>query len=158
MTASMLLRQSFVKTGASSRVLLAPTPLAHPSTTVVSSGRRGLATSKQKRKLQERGILKTRQGRSIEPNPTTDKADYIQKQAEAIRQEGVNWKPIFFLGIFPVAMSGLVVLTRDDLREELEEKGIGRLFSDSRSQRAEELEKKEKETVDENNQQEVQST
>jgi hypothetical protein len=152
MAASMFVRRSFAKTGASSRLLLAPT------TTMVSYGRRGLATSKQKRKLQEKGILKTRQGKNIEPNLTTNKVDPIQKQAEAIRQEGVNWKPIFFLGIFPVAMSSLVVLMRDDLREELEEKGISRLFRDSRSQRAEELEKKEKETGDENNQPEVQSS
>jgi hypothetical protein len=125
---------------------------------MASCGRRGLATSKQKRKLQEKGILKTRQGNTMESNPTTNNVDPIQEQAEAIRQEGVNWKPIFFLGIFPVAMSGLVVLMRDDLREELEEKGISRLFRDSRSQRAEELEKKEKEGGDENNQQVVQSS
>jgi hypothetical protein len=123
---------------------------------VLSSGRRGLATSKQKRKLEKKGIIKTRQGKIIESNATTNKVDPIEIQAEAIRQEGVNWKPIFFLGIFPVAMSGLVVLSREDLREELEEKGISRLFRDSRSQRAEELEKKEKEAGDENNQQEAQ--
>lgn len=44
--------------------------------------------------------------------------------------ERKNWQPLFFLGVFPVFLSIVVVLGRDDLREEVNAKGIGRLLED----------------------------
>ena len=41
-----------------------------------------------------------------------------------------NWRPLFFLGVFPVFMSIVVVLNRDDLREEVNARGIGRFLED----------------------------
>jgi hypothetical protein len=59
----------------------------------------------------------------------------------------LDWRPIFFLGVFPFVMSCIVVILRDDLREELEEKGIARFLRDIkqwRTVRAIELEEKQR--------------
>ena len=42
----------------------------------------------------------------------------------------VYWRPLFFLGVFPVFLSIVLVLNRDDLREEVNDKGIGRFLED----------------------------
>lgn len=86
---------------------------------------RWLASSAQKRKLKQG---KAKKSRSQREDILVEKT--IQTKADDIREKGVNWRPIFFLGIFPIVMSGFVVLSRDDLRKEVEEKGLGRAIKD----------------------------
>ena len=85
---------------------------------------RHLATSAQKRKwLREEGnksfVKKKHDALAAEEAGTTK-----QKSTKN------NWQPLFFLGVFPVFMSVVVVLSRDDLREEVNTKGIGRFLED----------------------------
>jgi hypothetical protein len=104
---------------------------------------RWLASSAQKRKLKQG---KAKKSRSQREDILLEKT--IQTKADDIREKGVNWRPIFFLGIFPIVMSGFVVLSRDDLRKEVEEKGLGRAikdFSRWRAQRAKEAISKDEE-------------
>ncbi len=85
---------------------------------------RQMATSAQKRKWQRQ---------------KGDKPFLKKKYAEVAAEEAVvtkprakknSWQPLFFLGVFPVFLSVAVVLTRDDLREEVNTKGIGRFLED----------------------------
>jgi hypothetical protein len=90
---------------------------------------RYLATSAQKRKwLQEQGrnkpFVKKKYAALAEKVGVTTMKRKNSKSTEN------NWKPLFFLGVFPVFMSIVVVLSRDDLREEVNAKGIGRFLED----------------------------
>jgi hypothetical protein len=97
-----------------------------------------LATSAAKRKWKRKGF---------ESSMTDAGTTTVTSSASTTRDritEGVNWRPLFFLGILPVLLTGVVVLTRDDLFDQLEENGIGRLFRDLRrlkAARAEEAER-----------------
>ena len=87
---------------------------------------RHLATSAQKRKWQrEQGnkpfLKKKYAALTAEEARTTAKQKSNKKN---------NWQPLFFLGVFPVFLSVVVVLSRDDLREEVNAKGIGRFLED----------------------------
>ena len=90
---------------------------------------RYLATSAQKRKwLQKQGrnkpfVKKKYAALAEEVGATTIKGKN-NKSTET------NWQPLFFLGVFPLFMSIVVVLNRDDLREEVNAKGIGRFLED----------------------------
>jgi hypothetical protein len=117
---------------------------------------RFLATSAAKRKvIREGGNVKSRGGgRGKEPVTSQIKrtGDAVETRAVEIRQNGVNWKPIFFLGVFPIVASGIVVLSREDLRQELEEKGLGRAIADMsgwRKRQAEEAERQKNEEAKE---------
>eukprot|EP00536_Pseudo-nitzschia_multiseries_P002659 jgi/Psemu1/283879/fgenesh1_pg.35_\ len=91
---------------------------------VFQVGRRSLATSAQKRKwLKEQGTT----GRPFRKN----KHAAVLAAEEALPKAAApNWGPLFFLGVFPVFLSIVVVLNRDDLREEVNDKGIGRFVED----------------------------
>lgn len=94
-----------------------------------SSWCRSLATSAEKRKWKRKGL----------ESSSTERGTAVTGAASTARDrlvEGVNWRPLFFLGVLPVLLSGLVVLARDDLREQLEENGIGRLFRDLKQLKA----------------------
>ena len=97
------------------------------------------ATSAQKRKWKRQQQQQTGNKQFIN--------EVVDKHSNSSSSSGtMNWRPIFFLGVFPLIMSGVVVLLRDDLREELEEKGIGRFLKDIkqlRTIRAIELEQKQ---------------
>lgn len=88
--------------------------------------RRYLATSAQKRKwLREQGkgkpfIKKKYAGALLENDAVAAKGETTS----------TNWRPLFFLGVWPVVMSIAVVLNRDDLRDEVNDKGIGRFVED----------------------------
>ena len=116
------------------------------SSNIKSWSRRSLATSKERRKYQEKGIWKGRGRRRTKDRDDFGKSneamDPIKEREKAIREEGVNWRPIFFLGVFPIIMSGLIVLSRDDLRQELEQKGMVRLLRDAEINRREKAERK----------------
>ena len=87
---------------------------------------RNFATSAQKRKwLLEKGRNK--------PFLKKKYADLKAEDAGTIEKSKPtenNWQPLFFLSVFPVFMSIAVVLARDDLREEVNAKGIGRFLED----------------------------
>ena len=94
--------------------------------------RRCLATSAQRRKWRKK------QG---DDKPFLKKK-YALLAEEASKKKGNqtkpperNWRPNFFLGVFPVFLSVAVVLSRDDLREEVNDKGIGRFLEDYKSWR-----------------------
>jgi hypothetical protein len=108
---------------------------------------RHLATSAQKRKWKQ----KRQQQQQCSKQSNNGFFDEINQIDSDPTSAGgtVNWRPIFFLGVFPLIMSGVVVLLRDDLREELEERGIGRFVKDIkqwRTVRAIELEQKQGDT------------
>ena len=99
---------------------------------------RWLATSAQKRKWkkqEQKTGKRTRSKRQEQGELLLQEEERRVSKADEIREKGVNWKPIFFLGIFPIAMSGLVILLREDLREEVKAKGLGRALSDFRQWR-----------------------
>mmetsp|Transcript_5203 Transcript_5203/g.12414 ORF Transcript_5203/g.12414 Transcript_5203/m.12414 type:complete len:164 (+) Transcript_5203:160-651(+) len=85
---------------------------------------RHLATSAQKRKWQRQ-----------KGNKPFLKKKYVEVAADEAaatkpKSTKTSWQPLFFLGVFPVFLSVAVVLTRDDLREEVNAKGIGRFLED----------------------------
>lgn len=92
---------------------------------VRTSNRRSLATSAQKRKWQREQGNKRFLKKKYAALTTEEVATSNQKSAG-----NVSWQPLFFLGVFPVFLSVVVVLSRDDLREEVNEKGIGRFLED----------------------------
>ena len=92
---------------------------------VRTSNRRSLATSAQKRKWQREQGNKRFLKKKYAALTTEEVATTNQNSARK-----VSWQPLFFLGVFPVFLSVVVVLSRDDLREEVNEKGIGRFLED----------------------------
>ena len=86
---------------------------------------RSLATSAQKRKWQREQGNKRFLKKKYAALTTEEAATTNQKSTR-----NVSWQPLFFLGVFPVFLSVVVVLSRDDLREEVNEKGIGRFLED----------------------------
>lgn len=102
--------------------------------TSISLDCRRFATSAQKRKWKNRQKTNRREEK-IALIVEQETAQQLTK-ADEIRHKGVNWRPILFLGVFPIAASGILVLSREDLRQELEEKGLGRLLRDLRTWRS----------------------
>jgi hypothetical protein len=101
-----------------------------------------LATSAQKRKWKNQQQLMTTKKTSRKNNPQDSLVENQNEQvkvsitqADEIREKGVNWRPLLFLGIFPIVMSGVVIFLREDLRKEVEEKGVGRALRDFRNWR-----------------------
>lgn len=90
-----------------------------------TSQSRRLATSAQKRKWQREQGSKRFLKKKYAALSTEEVATTKQKSAK-----NDIWQPLFFLGVFPVFLSVAVVLSRDDLREEVNEKGIGRFLED----------------------------
>jgi hypothetical protein len=101
-----------------------------------------MATSAEKRKwrrlskhnvdpklLDEEEVLlrKVRNEKELESNKVSKK-----KKLSSPSSSGSNFHPFFFLVVFPVLLTNLVVLTRKDLREELDEKGLVKLLQDWR--------------------------
>jgi primosomal protein N'' len=121
------------------RKLSSSSSLSSTKTTTSSSLlSRWLATSAQKRKWNKQpgdaSSPRARRGRKVDLLVEKDTMQKISK-ADEIREKGVNWRPLFFLGVFPILMSGFVVLGREDLRQELEQKGLGRALMDFRNWR-----------------------
>jgi hypothetical protein len=100
--------------------------------------RRLMATSTEKRKRrrldpkvlyeEEAHLRKVR----IEKELELSKAS--QKKNQSMTSSSSNGHPFFFLVVFPMLMTSLVVLTREDLREELDEKGLIKLLKDWRKE------------------------
>ena len=95
---------------------------------------RGLATSAQKRKwARKQGankpFVKKKHAAWTESSDAVAAAGG-SKDSKAKADAATHWRPLFFLGVFPVFMSVVVVLNRDDLREEVNSKGIGRFVED----------------------------
>jgi hypothetical protein len=117
--------------------------LVSTTTTKTATQRRLLATSKQKRKwIKEQGnnkpFMKKKYASILEKEATegTSKTDTkITATSSSSTTATTNWRPFFFLGVFPILMSGIVVLSREDLREEVEKKGIGRFLKDFKNWR-----------------------
>ena len=116
--------------------------LVSTTTTKTATQRRFLATSKQKRKwIKEQGnnkpFMKKKYASILEKEATegTSKTDTKITATSSSTTATTNWRPFFFLGVFPILMSGIVVLSREDLREEVEKKGIGRFLKDLRNWR-----------------------
>ena len=98
-------------------------------------------TSSAKRKLKQKGVLKPRGpqkavrgggGRSGKP-PITGAAT---KQRSNDVSPRADIRGILFLVVFPMVMSGVVIYTRDDLREELDNKGLIDMLKGSRIRQA----------------------
>jgi hypothetical protein len=104
-----------------------------------------MATSAQKRKWQLLQAQQQKQQLQQKQHPNRNKKPrdlaLEKKKGTVLRRgvvdqtkedsvDGIHWRALFFLGVFPVVMSCIVVLTREDLRDEMEEKGIGRFFRD----------------------------
>jgi hypothetical protein len=87
-----------------------------PPTRTTTPRRLFLATAAQKRKLQRIGFIKER-GRST----IVEKEQLTTLTQESMRQrQGFQWSPaLVFLGIFPIVMTGLVLATRGDLRQQV---------------------------------------
>jgi len=112
-----------------SRKLLSALITKVPSSSLLSLKRgRSLATSAQKRKWSKEQVRDksfVKQG-----NDAATKATEDGIVATTTKIAPVNWQPLFFLGVFPVFLSIAVVLNRDDLRDEVNDKGIGRFLED----------------------------
>ena len=80
--------------------------------------RRMMVTSAQKRKLKRKGYIKEH-GIKKPDELLMASVEANSKQAKARQREGFDWTPVIFLGIFPVLMSGLVLLVREDLRQQV---------------------------------------
>ena len=98
-------------------------------------------TSSAKRKLKQKGVLKPRGpqkavlgggGRSGKP-PI---AGATTKQGSKDASPRADLRGILFLVVFPMVMSGVVIYTRDDLREELDNKGLIEMLKGSRIRQA----------------------
>jgi hypothetical protein len=90
---------------------------------------RQIATSAQKRKWKQRGMTQSSSKLEQEPMTSTQQPN-----------PGTNWRQILFLGVFPIFMSTIVVLSREDLLQDLQAKGAGhdvtKEIRDLRTQRA----------------------
>jgi hypothetical protein len=76
---------------------------------------RWLATSKQKRKMKEKGILKKRGERAS--NKASQQQEHLTRQ-EKVAKEGVwDWREIFFLGLFPLLLAGALVVIFPDFKD-----------------------------------------
>mmetsp|Transcript_8340 Transcript_8340/g.17291 ORF Transcript_8340/g.17291 Transcript_8340/m.17291 type:complete len:163 (-) Transcript_8340:1314-1802(-) len=120
----MSLRHLSSRTSPSCPYLVSST--CRPTCTIQS---RHLATSAQKRKWQRQ-----------KGNKPFLKKKYAEVAAEEVvstkpKSTNTSWQPLFFLGVFPVFLSVAVVLARDDLREEVNAKGIGRFLEDYKTWR-----------------------
>jgi hypothetical protein len=102
--------------GSTARLRRTPTTTSTSTCTIAPPRRLFLATAAQKRKLQRNGFIKER-GRST----IVEKEQLTTLTQESIRQrQGFQWSPaLVFLGIFPTAMTGLVLATRGDLRQQV---------------------------------------
>lgn len=99
-------------------------------------------TSSAKRKLKQKGVLKPRGpqkavrggggGRSGKP----PNAEATTKQGSKDASPRADLRGILFLVVFPMVMSGVVIYTRDDLREELDNKGLIEMLKGSRIRQA----------------------
>ena len=104
----------------------------HPPTLLgrnsfIAGRRRNLAaTSAEKRKWRREGV-RTKRERLFQQIPTLEPSIGATK-ASAKRAPSHGGNPFLFLVVFPVAMTGVVVMLRDDLRQELAEMGrkVGR--------------------------------
>lgn len=86
---------------------------------------RQIATSAQKRKWKQRGMTKSSSKLEQEPMTSTQQPN-----------PGTNWRQILFLGVFPIFMSTIVVLSREDLLQDLQAKHVAKEIRDLRTQRA----------------------
>jgi hypothetical protein len=123
--------------------------LSGSNSSIASSSIRWLATSAQKRKWKATKKTSPKSNSQVSLVENNNEKVSITK-ADEIREKGVNWRPILFLGIFPIVMSGLVIFLREDLRKEVEEKGVGRALRDFKSwrtQRALDYERKLRENA-----------
>ncbi|KAG7342005.1 hypothetical protein IV203_007097 [Nitzschia inconspicua] len=99
-----------------------------------------MATSAEKRKWrrlskQESNPKILEQEDSMLQNTGNDKkmvTNKMTKNASSSTSEPSNAHPFFFLVVFPVLLTSLVILTREDLREELDQKGLVKLIKDWR--------------------------
>lgn len=104
---------------------------------VLPVGRR-MATSAEKRKMQRLSSKKMDPKLLEEEDELLRTVEQRAKNATAAGEHqgtppSSDWShPFFFLVVFPVMLTSLVVLTRDDLREELDQKGLVKLFTDWR--------------------------
>ena len=110
----------------------------HVLVSKTTTQRRFLATSKQKRKwVREQGnnkpFMKKKYASILEKEAVGGTSNIDTKVNSS--STTTNWRPFFFLGVFPILMSGIVVLSREDLREEVEKKGIGRFLKDLKNWR-----------------------
>lgn len=110
----------------------------HVLVSKTTTQRRFLATSKQKRKwVREQGnnkpFMKKKYASILEKEAAGGTSNIDTKVNSS--STTTNWRPFFFLGVFPILMSGIVVLSREDLREEVEKKGIGRFLKDLKNWR-----------------------
>mmetsp|Transcript_16184 Transcript_16184/g.44813 ORF Transcript_16184/g.44813 Transcript_16184/m.44813 type:complete len:168 (-) Transcript_16184:67-570(-) len=97
----------------------------HSATSRAFQRARSLATSAQKRKW-----LKEHGGAKPFPRQKKHAVAATTNHTKDAAAAPPNWRPLFFLGVFPVFLSIVVVLNRDDLREEVNDKGIGRFVED----------------------------
>jgi hypothetical protein len=97
-------------------------PLAMERQRLSCNGMRLMATSAEKRKW--------RRLSKYEVDPIQLEAS--KKKYPSSPTSGSNAHPFFFLVVFPVLLTSLVVLTREDLREELDQKGLVKLIKDWR--------------------------
>jgi len=82
---------------------------------------RNLATSAEKRKWNRDGINIKRERRLQEAKEYLQTT--VEKDSSRLQKDTANGNPFLFLVLFPVAMTAVVVMLRDDLQEELAEMG-----------------------------------
>jgi hypothetical protein len=85
---------------------------------------RQFATSAQRRKWKQRGMKKSSTKLEQEPMTSTQQP-----------KPGTNWNQILFLGVFPIFMSSIVVLSREDLLQDLQGKVAGPVAKEIRELR-----------------------
>mmetsp|Transcript_17900 Transcript_17900/g.49637 ORF Transcript_17900/g.49637 Transcript_17900/m.49637 type:complete len:164 (-) Transcript_17900:202-693(-) len=91
----------------------------HATRMAAKTGLRFQATSAQKRKWKRQGHLKHRGGGRMLADDT--KVPETSVSAAEASEKGFDWKPLFFLVIFPLAMTGVVVIAREDLQQEVKD-------------------------------------
>jgi hypothetical protein len=94
-----------------------------------------MATSAEKRKWRRLSKVNPNlldEEEALLRNVRNEKELELNKRSKAKNasstSSGSNAHPFFFLVVFPVLLTGLVVLTREDLREELDQKGLVKLL------------------------------
>ena len=96
--------------------------------------RQSFATSAQKRKLQKKGYIKKRgqTGTNRSNNDVNVNDPSTRSMQSRKNSPPPAWIPMFFLGVFPLIMSFVVVISRDDLREQVLQSGATRIVGDVR--------------------------
>jgi hypothetical protein len=94
-----------------------------------------MATSAEKRKWRRQQQQKSKKPR-IDQKILEEEIGIKTSVKAPDATDSSNIQQILFLVLFPLLMTSIVVLTREDLREEAQQKGIGRFLKEWRTDKA----------------------